>query len=114
MSLIYMNKGVGTRVGESLGVLEDVDVVSDGGSWGRSLCLKVSIDLRNPLEQGRMLSLGEKNYWVSFKYERLPLFCFNCGRVIHEVKSCMVKKSQKRHEEEGPKPCGIWLWAEEP
>jgi hypothetical protein len=114
MPLIYMNKKVGTKIGESLGVLEDVDVAGDGGGWGRSLRLRVSIDLRNPLERGRMLSLGGKNYWVSFKYERLPLLCFNCGRILHGVKGCMVKKSQRWHEYEGPKAWGIWLRAEEP
>jgi hypothetical protein len=57
---------------------------------------------------------GGKDYWVSFRYERLPFFCFNCGRVRHGVKGCRVKKSQRRHEEEGPKPWGLWLRAEEP
>jgi hypothetical protein len=31
MPLICMNKGVGTKIGESLGALEDIDVAGDGG-----------------------------------------------------------------------------------
>jgi hypothetical protein len=89
-------------------------MAGDGGSWGISLRLRVIIDLRNPLERGRMILMGGKDYWVSFRYERLPFFCFNCGRVRHGVKGCRVKKSQRRHEEEGPKPWGLWLRAEEP
>lgn len=52
MPLICINKGVGTRIGESLRALEDIDIAGDGGGWGRSLRLRVNIDLRNPLERG--------------------------------------------------------------
>jgi hypothetical protein len=52
MPLICMNKVVGTKIGESLGVIEEVDVAGDGDGWGRSLRLRVSIDLRNPFEWG--------------------------------------------------------------
>jgi hypothetical protein len=114
MPLICMNKGVGTKIGESLGALEDVDVAGDGGGWGRCLRLRVNIDLRNPLERGRALSLGGKDYWVSLRYERLPLLCFNCGRILHGEKGCMVKKSQRHHDEDSPKQWGAWLRAEEP
>jgi hypothetical protein len=110
MPLICMNKAVGTKIGESLGVLEDVDVAGDGSGWGRCLRLRVTLDLFNPLERGRALSLGGKNYWVTFKYERLPSFCFNCGRILHGVKGCPVKGSQRRHDD-GPKDWGVWLRA---
>jgi hypothetical protein len=52
MPLIYMNKGVGSEIRESLGTLEDVDVAGDEGGWGRSLRLRVCIDLHKPLERG--------------------------------------------------------------
>lgn len=113
-SLICMNKGVGTKIGESLGTLEDVDVAGDGGGWGRCLRIRVNIDLHNPLEPGRVLSLGGKDYWVTFKYERLPHCCFNCGRIFQGEKGCMVKKSHRRHEGEGLKPWGVWLRGEDP
>jgi hypothetical protein len=110
MPLICMNKAVGTKIGESMGALEDVDVAGDGSGWGRCLRLRVTLDLFNPLERGRALSLGGKNYWVTFKYERLPSFCFNCGRILHGVKGCPVKGSQRRHDD-GPKDWGVWLRA---
>jgi hypothetical protein len=114
MPLICMNKGVETKVGESLGTLEDVDVARDGGGWGKCLRLRVNIDLHNPLEHGQTLTLGGKEYWVTFKYEKLPLFCFHCGRILHGRKGCTVKTSQRRYEEEGHKDWGVWLRAEEP
>ena len=75
MPLVCMTKGVGMKIGESLGILEDVDVASDGAGWGRCLKNRVSIDVTKPLECGRALVLGGKSSWVMFNYEKLPLFC---------------------------------------
>jgi hypothetical protein len=95
MPLLCMTKGVGQKIGESLGVLEGIDVAGDGAGWGRCLRIRVSIDLTRPLERGRFLDVGGKSFWVIFKYEKLPLFCFRCGCVIHGRKGCPVS-SQKR------------------
>lgn len=114
MPLLCMNKGVGTKIGESLGELEDVDVAGDGVRWGRCLRLRVNIDLHKPLERGRALNLGEKAYWVNFKYEKLPLLCFYCGRILHARRGCEKKPSQCQYDEDGVKEWGTWLRAEEP
>lgn len=103
MPLICMNKGVGTKIGESLEALEYVDMADNGGGWGRCLRLRVTLNLFNLLERGRALSFGRNKYWVTFKYERLPLFCFKCGRILHGLKGCPVKKSQRRHDDDGTK-----------
>jgi hypothetical protein len=71
-----MNKAVGTKIGESIGELEDVDVAGDRASWGHCLWMRVQIGLNKPLERGRALNMGGKSYWVNFKYEKLPLFLF--------------------------------------
>jgi hypothetical protein len=60
--------------------------------------------------EGKGSVVGGKDYWVTFKYERLPSFCFNCGRILHGVKGCPVKRSQRRHDD-GPKDWGVWLRA---
>jgi hypothetical protein len=61
MSLICMNKGVGTKIEESLGILEDVDVARDSSGWGKYLRLKVNIALHNPLERGKHYHWGERS-----------------------------------------------------
>lgn len=82
MPLLCMTRGIGSNIGASLGDLEDVDVAGDGAGWGRCLRIRVTIDLSNPLERGRDLSVGGKSYRVVFKYEKLPMFCFHCGFVV--------------------------------
>lgn len=114
MPLICMNRGVGTKIGESLGIVEDVDVAGDEGGWGRCLCLRVCIDLYKPLERGRTLTMGGKDYWVNFKYERLPLFCFQCGRILHGRSGCPKKVSRRNFVKDGDKGWGVGLRAEEP
>lgn len=50
---LCMSRAVRTKIGRMLGDLEDVDVEGDGTRWGRSLRLRVSIDLTQPLKRGR-------------------------------------------------------------
>jgi hypothetical protein len=112
--LLCMSKGVGIKIGESLGALEDVDVAGDGAGWGRCLRLRVVINLSKPLERGRALEFGGRSHWVSLKYEKLPLCCFYCGRVVHGSKGCPVRKPQCLNAEEGEKQWGSWIRADIP
>ena len=108
-----MTKGVGTKIGELIGVLEDVGIAGDGVGWGRCLRLRVTIDITKPLDRGRALELNGKTTWVEFRYEKLPLFCFSCGRIVHGEKGCPVPKSTRLSAIEGPKPWRVWLCAED-
>jgi hypothetical protein len=75
--------------------LEDVDLAGDGAGWGRCLCIRVNIDLSEPLKHGRALQLGGHSYWVIFKYEKLPMFCFYYGRVIHDRVGCPQRQDTR-------------------
>jgi hypothetical protein len=74
-----MNRAVGRKIGEPLGSVEEVAVADDDVGWGKSLRIQVAIDLYQPLERGRALLLTGKSCWVSFRYEKLPTFCYKCG-----------------------------------
>lgn len=114
MPLLCMTKSVGSKIGESLGSLEEVDVASNGVGWGRYLKIRVTLDLTKPLERGRALQFEGKSIWVNFRYEQLPIFCFNCGRIIHGGKGCPVPQSRRMNHAEELKPWGVRLRAEEP
>jgi hypothetical protein len=109
LPLLCMSRGVGVKIGESLGILEDVDVAGDGAGWGRCLRLRVVINLGKPLERGRALEFGGRSHWVSFKYEKLPMCCFQCGRVVHARQGCPVRRPQRINVEEGEKQWGPWI-----
>jgi hypothetical protein len=52
-----------------------------------------------------------KSYWVTFKYEKLPIFCFNCGRTLHGEKGCTERKPMGQHVAVGENQWAIWLRA---
>jgi hypothetical protein len=112
MSLGCMNRVVGGQIGSSLGEVEDVVVVEDDVGWGRYLRIRVAINLYHPLERGRTLLISGKSCWVSFKYEKLPIFCLRCGCIIHRAKGCAESTMRKNHLE-GSEGWGLWLRAED-
>ncbi|KAK7256463.1 hypothetical protein RIF29_29914 [Crotalaria pallida] len=49
----------------------------------------VLIDLSKPLQFGAYLDTDDYgNVWVDFKYEKLPIFCYYCGKIGHEQQGC--------------------------
>lgn len=55
-------------------------------------CMRVQLDVRQPLRRKKKVSfnLGNISY-VTFKYERLMLFSFFCGRLGHSDSFCQIK-----------------------
>jgi hypothetical protein len=111
MPLTCMNREVGNRIGQSIGMVEEIDVTGDGVGWGRCLRIRVHIDITKPLERGRALVLNGKSVWVSFRYEKLPQFCYSCGRIYHAGQPCMNKTSHRLNDNDSVKPWGAWLRA---
>jgi len=108
-----MTREVGYKIGASIGRVEDVRVPGDGGVWSRGLRVRVQVDITKPLERGRMLKLNGRQAWVAFRYEKLPHFCFHCGRILHDKMSCSGSQGINQEEKGTPKPWGVWLRAED-
>ena len=43
------------------------------------------------LECGRALNIGGKSHWVSFKYEKLLMFCYYYGHIVHSRQGCLER-----------------------
>lgn len=53
--------------------------------------LKINLNVQKPLRRGIFVSSDNRNQnWISFKYEKLPLFCYGCGRLGHGIPECSV------------------------
>jgi len=113
MPLICLNWEVGYKIGETIGEVEDVDVTGEGIGWGRCLRIRVLINLSKPLERGRALNLNGKSVWISFRYEKLPHFCFRCGRIFHDQLLCSERKEPSQNVEASLKHWGSWLHADD-
>ena len=86
--LNFMSKKVAESLCDIVGeVRKSPDSTEDDG--GNFFRVRVNIDISLPLCRGRVITLenGEKA-WVRFQYERLPNFCYWCGRLDHGDKQC--------------------------
>lgn len=58
---------------------------------GNFCCIRIVVDVRKALRRGIFVSTSHSDKtWLAFKYEKLPVFCFGCGCMAHNVKDCEV------------------------
>ena len=106
----YMSESVGKQLGDYIGFFLEYDNNNNGGSVKEYMRLRVSMDVRPPLKRGKRLRTPKgDSFFVSFKYERLSLFCFICGCLGHLDRFCPLLFTIP--EEEITRGWGVWLKA---
>jgi hypothetical protein len=84
-------------IGKGLGPLIMVEEKSGVEVTFRNFMkIMVSIDVSKPLNPSFYLSkeVGTSS-WVSLKYERLDIYCTDCGLIGHYQASCLAPKEDK-------------------
>ena len=78
-------------IGCKLGKVIEVDRRALQADQPKFLCVRVDLPIEKPLRRGGYITNidGERG-WVAFKYERLPTFCFSCGKLGHDDKHCTM------------------------
>ncbi|XP_058754368.1 uncharacterized protein LOC131627544 [Vicia villosa] len=114
LPLKLRSEAMAKKIGGILGTFEEMDP-REVCKNGRFLRIKVTLDLKAPLKRGTVVKFKEKILRVHFKYERLPSFCFVCGRIGHQMKDCEAVEdlSEEGFEEleEQDLSYGLWLRA---
>ncbi|KAI8004778.1 hypothetical protein LOK49_LG08G02431 [Camellia lanceoleosa] len=102
LPLEKMTKANGEIIGNKLGRLFCVEAHCEGLLlYHNFLRIRVEIDVAKPLPRGFTLNMGGSppvtgsNSWISFKYEKLSNFCFDCGRIGHERNVCKFVSRDK-------------------
>ncbi|KAI8022776.1 hypothetical protein LOK49_LG03G00471 [Camellia lanceoleosa] len=82
-------------IGQRQGNLIGVEALHEGLLLERSfLRLRVEMDVTKPLPLGFFLQANSSSpdtvheVWVSYKYEKLDEFCYDCGRLGHNNTLC--------------------------
>ncbi|MBA0788061.1 hypothetical protein Gotri_027751, partial [Gossypium trilobum] len=75
--------------------------------------LRIQLNVQKPLRRGIFVSTGKGNKcWIPFKYEKLPTFCFGCGKLRHGLQDCTsITPAEKIRIREDP-PYSLALKAE--
>ncbi|XVF55959.1 hypothetical protein PTKIN_Ptkin06aG0077600 [Pterospermum kingtungense] len=78
------------RIGNKIGTLKSIDHNPTRPGWGRNLRLRVEVDISKPLRQFVTIPRGRGRdaIWGRIGYERLPTFCYTCGRIGHVEFKC--------------------------
>ena len=85
------------------------DDETDGGEFMR---VRVELDITKLLSRGRRVRFGpDSEGWVSFRYERLPIFCYWCGRLTHDAKECDIWIRSKGSLHAQQQQFGEWMRA---
>lgn len=80
---------------------------------GKYLRLRLNIDISKPLCRGRVVRMaGNEKGWVDFRYERLPIFCFWCGKLDHDDRDYPLWIESKESLVIEERQFGPWLRAE--
>ena len=113
----------------------DVDVAESEVHWGKFLRVRVQIDVTKKIVRGkrivtkknmrgkrivtkknmrgkRIVIEGGEQRWISFKYERLPNFCYHCGLLSHGLKDCEEMNGVDEQLDLSKLQYGVWLHGE--
>jgi hypothetical protein len=79
-------------IGKGMGSLIQVEDSSGANKTFRSfLRILVKINVHDPLKLGFLYCQDDgEQFQISFKYERLDIYCTSCGRIGHKNQSCLA------------------------
>lgn len=73
----FVTEKVAMAIGSHIGNFIQVDKNNFDGKWKAFMRVRVEIDITKPLKRRMKLKKpGGEWFWINFKYERLPTFCF--------------------------------------
>ncbi|XP_019171492.1 PREDICTED: uncharacterized protein LOC109167042 [Ipomoea nil] len=99
----YRTAKVLERIGDYVGVFLRYDERNFERQWTSFYRVRVTHDVSNPLKRRMKMILRDGSWtWINFKYERLHMFCFFCGKMGHTDKFCLQARRSLLRPEQYP------------
>lgn len=90
---------VAMNIGNKMGKVEDVERRRRKDEHNFFLRVKVALPISKPLQRGIfLLGLDKKRHWVTYKYERMLIFCHYCGDLAHDLRHCPAHFAASKKE----------------
>ncbi|KAF4360099.1 hypothetical protein F8388_015968 [Cannabis sativa] len=104
------------RIGEMAGEIEDFKWQNDRRMFLNGYVrMRIGFLLNKSLFVGRFLPSDGKRFWIQFKFERLSMLCYGCGRWGHEKEDCDKQVVMEKDENELlVRKYGPWLKEDDP
>ncbi|KAK9991321.1 hypothetical protein SO802_026306 [Lithocarpus litseifolius] len=104
----YMTEEAGKDIGGKIGKVIEVDKRSLQAERAKFMRIRVEIVIAKPLRRGGNITNADGDRcWLTFRYERLPTFCYICGLIGHDDKYYCKKQQEGLKERQ----YGEWLRA---
>ncbi|CAN1729935.1 hypothetical protein LINPERHAP1_LOCUS785, partial [Linum perenne] len=87
----FYSEIVGKMIGAWMGEFLEYDEFNKFTREDPCMRIKVKIDIRRSLKREKVIRKPSKELLVKFKYERLPTFCYICGRIGHIDRFCEIR-----------------------
>ncbi|KAK6144583.1 hypothetical protein DH2020_021403 [Rehmannia glutinosa] len=106
----FMSEKVCIDIGNYIDSFLETDPKNFEGGWKNYMRVRVSLDIHIPIKRRMKIRKSGGDWaWINFKCERLPTFCFICGRFGHSKK--FREKLYDSIAIPTERPYGTWLSA---
>ena len=106
LPLHYKSISMGQEMGSQLGKVMDVGIY-EFPEKSKIVKVKVLININHPIRAGMFIGNDNNGInWVDFRFENLPMFCFECGLIGHNLENY---KNPPIPIVGGTNPRGAWL-----
>ncbi|MBA0792610.1 hypothetical protein Gohar_017094, partial [Gossypium harknessii] len=89
---------IAKQFGDFIGTFVDYDVKTIAAGLRNYMWIRVKIDIRQSLKRKKKLIVVKKEFFATFKYERLTTFYFLCGKLGHSENCCPKRMIEGRKE----------------